>query len=178
MEEIFLKIALAESDGAFESVLGKYLPQVIESLETNQQKALEIITHVKKRVTSRPEWDKIMTSSLRYYWILRNWSLVGIRKWILETKKLISIEFIRSLKIHLRMLNYKITMLKWVRLLGGRRLYAAPCGNRTKWPSGRRTPLCIVFKPLEDSQKLSITAYDTAKKTYPWSEVNSILNWS
>ena len=89
MEEIFLKIALAESDGAFESVLGKYLPQVIESLETNQQKALEIITHVKKRVTSRPEWDKIMTSSLRYYWILRNWSL----------------------KIHLRMPNYKITML-------------------------------------------------------------------
>ena len=64
MEEIFLKIALAESDGAFESVLGKYLPQVIESLETNQQKALEIITHVKKRVTSRPEWDKIMTSSV------------------------------------------------------------------------------------------------------------------
>ena len=72
MEEIFLKIALAESDGAFESILGKYLPQVIESLETNQQKTLEIITHVKKRVTSRPEWDKIMTSSLRYYRILRN----------------------------------------------------------------------------------------------------------
>ena len=72
MEEIFLKIALAESDGAFESVLGKYLPQVIESLETNQQKALEIITHVKKRVTSRPEWGSIMTSPYRDYLVLLN----------------------------------------------------------------------------------------------------------
>ena len=28
-----------------------------------------------------------------------------------------------------------------VRAPDGRRLYAAPCGIRTKWPSGRRTPL-------------------------------------
>lgn len=52
MEELFLKIALCDTDKKFEQIIDKYLVHIIESLESNQQKALEIITHVKKRVVS------------------------------------------------------------------------------------------------------------------------------
>ena len=52
MEELFLRIALCDTDEKFEIVLERHLVSVIEALETHQQKALEIITHVKKRVAS------------------------------------------------------------------------------------------------------------------------------
>ena len=55
MEEIFLKIALCDTDKQFQDIVGKYLRKIIEALQTNQQKSLEIITHVKKRLLSRSE---------------------------------------------------------------------------------------------------------------------------
>ena len=57
MENVFLRIAFAETDAQFEATIDKYLPDVIEALPLpeTQQKALEIITHVKKRLNSRKE---------------------------------------------------------------------------------------------------------------------------
>ena len=52
MEELFLKIALCDTDEKFEQIVNKYLIHIIESLESNQKKALEIITHIKKRIVS------------------------------------------------------------------------------------------------------------------------------
>ena len=57
MEDVFLRIAFAETDAQFEASIEKFLPDVISALPVSatQQKALEIITHVKKRLTSRKE---------------------------------------------------------------------------------------------------------------------------
>ena len=39
-----------------------------------------------------------------------------------------------------------------MRLPDGCRLYTSPCGNRTKWPSGKRTPLYTVYPWLLQRQ--------------------------
>ena len=53
---------LCDTDKQFQDIVGKYLRKIIEALQTNQQKSLEIITHVKKRLLSRSE--RLYNSSL------------------------------------------------------------------------------------------------------------------
>ena len=41
MEELFLKIALCDTDEKFEAIVNRHLIKIIQSIETDQKKALE-----------------------------------------------------------------------------------------------------------------------------------------
>ena len=52
MEELFLKIALCDTDDKFEKIVNRHLIKIIESHDIDQEKTLEVITHIKKRINS------------------------------------------------------------------------------------------------------------------------------
>lgn len=71
LERVFLRLGCAETDDQLQAAITKFLLPVLEKIESNQEavrmKVMEILTHINKRLKTRPMIQVPMVEILQYY---------------------------------------------------------------------------------------------------------------